>query len=127
MADTTPQQAGRQPRQKQPQRRGRGLRTVLIGSLAVLIVSGWYVFGRARTAPGLTNTQGSGAQGIVDFPHIHGLGFSADGRQLIVPAHTGLRIFVDDKWQRPDVPTNDYMGYAATNDGFYSSGHPGSG
>jgi photosystem II stability/assembly factor-like uncharacterized protein len=38
-----------------------------------------------------------------------------------------LRVFVDDIWQRPDVPANDYMGYAATNDGFYSSGHPSSG
>ena len=127
MAGTNPQQAGRQPRQRQPQQRGWKLRALLIGSLGVLIVSGWYLFGRARTASELANTQGSGAQSAIDFPHIHGLGFSADGRQLIVPAHTGLRVFVDDKWQRPDVPANDYMGYAATNDGFYSSGHPGLG
>jgi hypothetical protein len=126
MAGTTPQRTGR-PRQRQRQQRGWALRALLFGSLAVLIVSGWYLFGRARTAPELGNTQGSGAQGVIDFPHIHGLGFSADGRQLLVPAHTGLRVFVDDMWQSPAVPANDYMGYAATNDGFYSSGHAGTG
>lgn len=60
----------------------------------------------------------------LDMPHLHGLGFSANGRQLIVPAHDGLRIFADGQWQIPDVPLHDYMGYAATSDGFYSSGHP---
>ena len=127
MAGRAPQQAGRNPGQRQPQQPGWRLRALLIGALAVLIVSGWYLFGRPRSAAQLANTQASGAQGVVDFPHIHGLGFSADGQQLIVPAHTGLRVFAADKWQRPDVPANDYMGYAATSDGFYSSGHPGSG
>jgi hypothetical protein len=122
MAGTRPQQTGRRPRTQQ---RGRALRALLFGSFAVLIVSGWYLFGRAGTAPELSNTQSSRAGGMIDFPHIHGLGFSADGRQLLVPTHTGLRVFADDRWQRPDVPANDYMGFAATNEGFYSSGHPG--
>ena len=122
MAGTRPQQTGRRPR---PQQRGWALRVLLIGSFAVLIVSGWYLFGRAGTTPELSDTHSSGDQGVIDFPHIHGLGFSADGRQLLVPAHTGLRVFADDIWHRPDVPANDYMGFAATNEGFYSSGHPG--
>ena len=71
---------------------------------------------------------GSGTASMVDatveIPHLHGLGFSADGRQLIVPAHDGLRIFADGAWQVPEVPAHDYMGYAATDTGFYSSGHP---
>lgn len=60
----------------------------------------------------------------IDIPHLHGLGFSADGRQLIIPAHDGLRLYIDGQWQIPDVPAHDYMGFSASNDGFYSSGHP---
>lgn len=63
----------------------------------------------------------------VEFPHIHGLGFSADGGTLYVPAHDGLLVFTNGQWQVPNLPVNDYMGYTATNNGFYSSGHPGSG
>ena len=59
------------------------------------------------------------------MPHTHGLGFSADGSQIIVPAHDGFRIFADGVWQTPALPVHDYMGYAPTNDGFYGSGHPG--
>lgn len=65
-----------------------------------------------------------GEQAPIELPHIHGLGFSPDGRQLIVPAHDGLRVFADGRWSIPDVPGHDYMGYAAMDEGFYSSGHP---
>lgn len=60
----------------------------------------------------------------VDMPHIHGLGFSPDGGQLIVPAHDGLRVFADGEWSVPDSPAHDYMGYTPVDEGFYSSGHP---
>ncbi len=66
-------------------------------------------------------------QTSVTFPHIHGLGFSADGQQLIVPAHDGLRIYSDGTWEIPAVPVRDYMGYSSVDVGFYSSGHPGPG
>ena len=62
--------------------------------------------------------------GMVTFPHVHGLGFSADGEQLIVPAHDGLRVYSDGAWSVPDVPSHDYMGYSPVDEGFYSSGHP---
>ena len=68
---------------------------------------------------------GAASAGGFEMPHIHGLGFSADGSQLVVPAHNGLRIFSDSRWQIPEVPTHDYMGYAPADNGFYSSGHPG--
>lgn len=67
-------------------------------------------------------TQG---QVAVEMPHIHGLAFSPDGRQLVVPAHDGLRNYTEGKWLVPDVPVHDYMGFAPADDGFYSSGHPG--
>ncbi len=78
--------------------------------------------GNANTAVAMAGGHAPGAG--VEMPHIHGLGYSADGRQLIVPAHDGLRIFADGRWQSPDAPAHDYMGYAPTDDGFYSSGHP---
>ncbi len=58
------------------------------------------------------------------LPHIHGLGFSSDGKQLMVPAHVGLFIVSDGTWRRGDGPQHDYMGFAVSDDGFYSSGHP---
>lgn len=65
--------------------------------------------------------------GGVTLRDIHGLSFPADGRQLIVPAHDGLRFFANGEWSASDLPVNDYMGYAAMDEGFYSSGHPGPG
>lgn len=68
-----------------------------------------------------------GAGTAVQFRHIHGLGFSSDGRQLLVPAHDGLLIFEAGGWMASDLPVHDYMGFSPTDNGFYSSGHPGPG
>lgn len=73
----------------------------------------------------LGRPQGAGT--TVQFTHIHGLGFSSDGRELLVPAHDGLLIFEDGGWTVPDLPVQDYMGFSPTDNGFYSSGHPGRG
>ena len=43
----------------------------------------------ARTEDAQTHDQRAGASEVT-IPHLHGLDFSADGRQLIVPAHDGL-------------------------------------
>ncbi len=98
--------------------------TILI---TLLILVGCAVGGDAES-PAASAPPGAGAsqeeQVAIDLPHIHGLGFSADGRQLIVPAHDGLRLFAGGRWQVPDVPAHDYMGFAPADDGFYSSGHP---
>ncbi len=73
----------------------------------------------------LSRPQGAGT--TVQFRHIHGLGFSSDGRQLLVPAHDGLLIYEDGGWTVPNLPVHDYMGFSPTDNGFYSSGHPGPG
>lgn len=86
----------------------------LIGAL-LLVFGGW----------SLWNRFGPGATPVVTLRDIHGLGFSGDGEQLIVPAHDGLRIYANGGWQIPDVPANDYMGFSPADTGFYSSGHPG--
>lgn len=70
------------------------------------------------------SADGHSHDGLEEMPHLHGLAFSADGNQLIAPAHSGLRIYEDGIWHTPDVPAHDYMGFAPADDGFYSSGHP---
>jgi phosphoribosyl-AMP cyclohydrolase len=65
--------------------------------------------------------------GEPSFMHIYGLGYSNDGKRLLVPAHKGLKIFADGKWMDSHGDTHDYMGFSMTDDGFYSSGHPAMG
>ena len=63
----------------------------------------------------------------VTLMHVHGLSYSADGKQLLIPSHHGLAVFEDGRWSKAAGPTHDYMGYSATRDALYSSGHPASG
>lgn len=63
----------------------------------------------------------------VTFTHVHGLDFTADGEKIVVPSHDGLRVFEKGSWHVGKGQQNDYMGFAMTDDGFYSSGHPGEG
>jgi photosystem II stability/assembly factor-like uncharacterized protein len=58
--------------------------------------------------------------------HIHGLGYSSDGKQLFIPAHDGFVVYSDGKWSTTDGKKHDYMGFNIVDNGFYSSGHPAS-
>ncbi|TFE27467.1 F510_1955 family glycosylhydrolase [Cohnella luojiensis] len=69
---------------------------------------------------------GGGASNIT-LHHIHGLGYSPDGNKLLIPAHDGIRMYEGGSWSVPPGDKNDYMGFSAVDDGFYSSGHPGPG
>jgi hypothetical protein len=69
---------------------------------------------------------GGGASNIT-LLHIHGLGYSPDGNKLLIPAHDGFRVYEDGRWSVPSGDKNDYMGFTAVDNGFYSSGHPGPG
>ncbi|WP_424768500.1 F510_1955 family glycosylhydrolase [Paenibacillus sp. sgz302251] len=60
----------------------------------------------------------------VSLRHIHGLGYTSDGKQLIIPAHEGLVSYANDRWQPLEGDKHDYMGFNAVKNGFYSSGHP---
>lgn len=83
--------------------------------LALLLVSGGFsMFSNAAGKP-------------VTLVHVHGLGFSPNGNEILVASHNGLRVFENGAWHIPNVEKNDYMGFSATDDGFYSSGHPGEG
>lgn len=70
----------------------------------------------------LTSAGPAAAQAILT--HVHGLAYSPDGRQLFVPSHHGLAIYDRGAWIKAPGPQHDYMGFVATRDSFYSSGHP---
>lgn len=71
--------------------------------------------------PGMANGE------TVTLTHVHGLAYSADGKQLLIPSHDGLAIYSDGVWSIAPGPRHDYMGFSATHDRFYSSGHPAPG
>lgn len=59
--------------------------------------------------------------------HVHGLAYSADGKQLFVPAHYGIAVYGNGRWSKAPGPDHDYMGFSVTRDNLYSSGHPAQG
>ena len=63
----------------------------------------------------------------VTLTHVHGLAYSADGKRLMIPSHHGLAVYENGKWSKAPGPQHDYMGFAATARGLYSSGHPAPG
>lgn len=63
----------------------------------------------------------------VTLTHVHGLAYSADGKRLYIPSHHGLAVYEGGKWSMAPGPRHDYMGFTATRDRFYSSGHPAEG
>lgn len=67
------------------------------------------------------------AHATVTLTHVHGLSYSADGKQLVIPSHDGLAVFADGRWTKAAGPAHDYMGFSATRDAIYSSGHPAPG
>jgi len=69
----------------------------------------------------------AGAQQAVTLTHVHGLAYSADGKRLMIPSHHGLAVYSGGKWSKAPGPQHDYMGYAATAQHLYSSGHPAAG
>lgn len=99
----------------------------LAALIAALLLLALAACGAAPAAPAAHSDDGHGHSELEEMPHLHGLAFSPDGRQLIVPAHSGLRIYEDGAWRTPEVLAHDFMGFAAADDGFYSSGHPAPG
>lgn len=67
------------------------------------------------------------ADSAVQLTHVHGMSYSANGAKLMIPSHVGLAIFENGKWTKAPGPTHDFMGFSATRDTLYSSGHPAPG
>jgi hypothetical protein len=90
-------------------------------NLALVILGALLLIG---TGIGFTLTKPQN-QEAVDFIHIHGLGYTNDGKQIFVPAHDGLKVFDGHTWKDYNkIEKNDFMGFSAVKNGFYSSGHP---
>ena len=70
---------------------------------------------------------GAAGQGGVTLTHVHGLAYSPDGKQLMIPSHHGLAIYENGRWAKAPGPAHDYMGFTATAKNLYSSGHPAPG
>ena len=104
---------------RSPRSRLSGRTLALMTALPTILVGLWILWGTATptTAPRETP---------ITFPHIHGMGWLADGTQFVVAAHDGTRIYMatDQRWGIPDAPRHDLMGYTPIEHGFYSSGHP---
>ena len=59
--------------------------------------------------------------------HVHGMGFIENEEGLYFASHHGLKIYRGGEWLETSDHFHDYMGFNAVDDGFYTSGHPGSG
>lgn len=97
--------------------------------IVALSALGWQPL--AIAAPTAINNAGAstkleaGAQ--IELMHIHGLSYSADGKQILIPSHHGIAVYAQDHWSVMTGPKHDYMGFSATHDTLYSSGHPAPG
>lgn len=60
----------------------------------------------------------------VELMHVHGLAYSPDGKKILIPSHHGLAVFDGSAWSKSAGPQHDYMGFSATKDALYRSGHP---
>jgi hypothetical protein len=63
----------------------------------------------------------------VKLVHVHGLSYSPDGKQLLIPSHFGLAIYSGGRWSKAPGPEHDFMGFSVARDAMYSSGHPAPG
>lgn len=57
--------------------------------------------------------------------HVHGIGYPGNRNELFVATHNGPIIYQAQTWYEATSNSNDYMGFQAVSNGFYSSGHPG--
>ncbi|MFW7342339.1 glycosyl hydrolase [Pollutimonas sp. H1-120] len=109
--------------------------TVTQGVIAVSIVAfsalGWQPLAIAGTAVMASNearvSTNVKAEAPIELMHIHGLSYSADGKQILIPSHNGIAVYAQGRWSTMAGPKHDYMGFSATRDALYSSGHPAPG
>jgi hypothetical protein len=105
-----------------------------IAALAATLISGAVVLTTNKDKPPVPaehtehkEETDPASSGEVTLTHIHGLGYTPDGDQIIVPAHDGLMLYSNGSWSEGPGERDDYMGFSVVNDGFYSSGHPAPG
>ncbi|MDQ8734860.1 F510_1955 family glycosylhydrolase [Paenibacillus sp. LHD-38] len=98
------------------------LKKIMILTLAIILSIGTAACSKKATE------KSNGSEHVdMTFMHIHGLGYSTDGKQLFIPVHNGLNVYADGVWSEGLGEKHDYMGFTAADNGFYSSGHPAAG
>ena len=104
-------------------------------SLAATSVGTLLMFGGIGVATASTDPSVADVQAImtlaqaapIELTHVHGLAYSTDGKQLLIPSHHGIAAYSNGQWTKMAGPEHDYMGFATTRGAFYSSGHPATG
>ena len=96
---------------------------------ASLLAFGGFTAATAGTKPSATTqaTKEITGSAPIQLMHVHGLAYSVDGKQLLIPSHHGIAVYSDGQWSKMAGPEHDYMGFSATRGAFYSSGHPAAG
>lgn len=98
--------------------------------MSALMISFSLAVGVAQAANSLNEARAPANVEIatqVELMHIHGLSYNADGKQILIPSHHGIAIYEQGRWSMMAGPKHDYMGFSATRDTLYSSGHPAPG
>jgi hypothetical protein len=57
--------------------------------------------------------------------HIHGLGYAGNQNAIFFATHDGIKVYTNESWLKTKTENNDYMGFNAVEQGFFTSGHPG--
>src|SRR3546814_4333774 len=92
-------------------------------SFASLLAFGGFSTATAGTDLAAANTQTTKSltgEAPIQLMHVHGLAYSADGKQLFIPSHRGIAIYADGQWAKMPGPEHDYMGFSATRNALYS-------
>src|SRR3546814_7021618 len=91
---------------------------------ASLLAFGGFTAATAGTKPSATTqaTKEITGSAPIQLMHVHGLAYSVDGKQLLIPSHHGIAVYSDGQWSKMAGPEHDYMGFSATRGAFYSSG-----
>ena len=77
----------------------------------------------AAAMPAFEEARAQKSEGVT-LTHVHGLAYSTDGKQIMIPSHHGLAAYREGTWSMAPGPRHDYMGFAAAATRLYSSGHP---
>jgi len=59
--------------------------------------------------------------------HIHGIGYAGNMPGISIATHSGIKVYQNGKWFETKTELHDYMGFQATKNGFFASGHPAPG
>lgn len=130
--NNTKKQEDREKRQKLT-KTANVFKWISIASLVATLISGGVALlgnqengiENRENAQGTNDGSDSTSEGEVTLTHVHGLGYSPDGKMVMIPAHDGLKLYSDGgTWSDGPGEKHDYMGFTTVSDGFYSSGHP---